>query len=155
MLGLPTSSILREEDLLKTSGVISFFSNNHVWGPPSGYSERGCIPSSRICGSGVLSVDEDSETHQLPSFGALLYPAGERLLHSRSPPVSPFGEGPAQGCCLEWGRWKATVSPGERGVHCLFIYMKINAFSQTTGWHAPSGGYGLNPQLCTAASAVH
>lgn len=38
-------------------------------------------------------------------------------------------------------------------MHCLFI-LDENAFSQTIGWHAQFWGHGLNPQLCTATSAV-
>lgn len=118
----------REEDLQKTSGVISFFRNNSIWDPPSGYSEQGGIPWSRICGSGVLlSVDEDSETHQLPSFGGLSYPAGDRLLHSRSPPVSPFGEGPVQsaGLFFRVGKMEShSVSWGEGDALSLYFIWK-------------------------------
>lgn len=101
MLGLPNSSVFREENLQKSFGVISFF----ISGPSSSSpSEKGGVLWSRICGPGVLlSVDEDSETHQLQSFWELLYPSGDKLLHSWGPPSSPFGEGAEQSSGLFFG----------------------------------------------------
>lgn len=119
LLRLTISSILWEDNLHKPLRVISLFTNSSIWGPISGYNEQEGIPQSRICGSEVLlSVHEDSETYQLPSFGGLYYPTGDRLIHKRSPPILvERGQHRVQDCSSEWGRGKATVPLGKRGKH--------------------------------------
>lgn len=68
--------------------------------------------------------DEDSETHWLLSFGGLPCPSEDRLLHSRRPPISSFGERPVQSTGLFFGVGKTeshSVSWGEWGAQSHYF----------------------------------
>lgn len=102
---VPVASILREENLQKTLGVISFFRKNSIWGPPPGYGEWGGIPWSSVCESGVLSF----MSIQRPTSS---HPSGD--CHIQQEPGCSTAAAPPS-LLLERGQCKAVLRSGEDG----------------------------------------